>query len=188
MCVRRVGRRHGEAVEGVYLKLNAAIVLFLREPISRNRILGVRNHRAVYHLSLYRIMSAHGFSYDVLNGGDDKRWSQHESLGRMSSTKTMRPFWHAEHTPSVIVVSRHGSTSFSVFSTVTPSPGMAASLLSLLSLSNFRHNDSFCSRTLLARNPYWRIRWNPLGRLWRRNRRMNSSASRVIVRLRFPWA
>ncbi len=78
--------------QGVFAGLVLSTVLLLGVAVTSDGILSRPLPRPVWCLLLYRLMGAHGFSYDVSNGGDDKRWSQHEPLGRMSSTKTMRPF------------------------------------------------------------------------------------------------
>jgi hypothetical protein len=46
------------------------------------------------------------------------------------------------------------------------------------------HRISFCLRTRLARKPKWRMRTDPEGGTWSRKRRMNSTASRVMVLVR----
>ena len=50
--------------------------------------------------------------------------------------------------------------------------------------SRARHCSSLCLRTRLARKPNWRMRTNPEGSTWSRKRRMNSTASRVMVLVR----
>src|SRR5258708_13555373 len=54
--------------------------------------------------------------------------------------------------------------------------------------SKERHSASFFARLRLAKKPKCRIRTKPEGNTWRRKRRMNSTASSVIVLLWFPWA
>src|SRR5271169_2117740 len=44
------------------------------------------------------------------------------------------------------------------------------------------------ARQRLARNPKWRMRTKPLGSTWRKKRRRNSVAIRVILPCLPPWA
>src|SRR5579864_2432888 len=44
-----------------------------------------------------------------------------------------------------------------------------------------RQRASFCVRWPLARNPKWRMRWKPSGKVWSRKRRMNSSGLKHMV-------
>src|ERR1035438_9184678 len=94
-------------------------------------------------------------------------------------TKTKRPTWQ--------IGQQRGSCS----------PVFVSQLLGELAMGSVadgragikeRHSANFSARLRLARKPKWRIRTKPEGSTWRRNRRMNSTASSVIVLLWFPSA
>src|ERR1022692_4093608 len=54
--------------------------------------------------------------------------------------------------------------------------------------SSARHSASFFRRARLARKPNCRMRTKPAGTMWRRKRRMNSTASSVIILVWLPPA
>ena len=75
-------------------------------------------------------------------------------------------------------------------SPVFPSPlALLAAPVSVgVTPSNARQRASFFLRARFARKPNCRMRTKPPGSTWRRKRRMNSTASSVIVRVSLPPA
>ena len=54
--------------------------------------------------------------------------------------------------------------------------------------SSWKQSGRRMARCRLARNPKLRMRTKPRGSRWSRNRRRNSSTSRVMSRFWLPWA
>jgi hypothetical protein len=135
---------------------------------------------------------------DSQNGPDDGRRS---ASGRPGRARAAVAEWTVDHDVSsngvAVAATRAASDAGSNLSMMTimplphesqrrgPSlPGEAGAAARIVALMSSRQRARFAWRTRFARIPQWRMRTKLLGTTWRRNRRMNSTASRVISFLR----
>ena len=79
----------------------------------------------------------------------------------MMATTIMRPLRQAGHESSGAVASESDVPVSSTAASPSSMPPLSGPPSSVL------HSGSFWLRTRLARKPYWRMRWNPVGRLCR---------------------
>jgi len=83
---------NGEAVRSVFAGLVLSIVLLLGTAITNDGIWSRPLQRPVWCLLLYRLMGAHGFSYEVSKGCGGGISCLPRPSGMMTSTTAMRPF------------------------------------------------------------------------------------------------